>query len=76
MIPVSVAGLGIREASYAVLLSNYGISPEQAISYSITIFAVFIIVGLVGGIYELIDIYRDWQTRQKPDADSHKNNAN
>jgi uncharacterized membrane protein YbhN (UPF0104 family) len=73
MIPISIAGLGIREASYAVLLNDYGISPEQAISYSITIFAVFIIVGLVGGVFELSDIYRNWQRRKKleivPDKD-------
>lgn len=76
LIPISIAGLGIREASYAVLLSDYGISPEQAISFSITIFAVFIIVGLVGGIFELSDIYRNWQARQKPDSDSGNNISN
>ena len=75
MIPISIAGLGIREASYAVLLSDYGISPEQAISFSITIFAVFVIVGLLGGIFELIDMYRNWQRRQKPDTDHSENNA-
>jgi hypothetical protein len=76
LIPISIAGLGIREASYAVLLNDYGISPEQAISFSITIFAVFIIVGLVGGLFELSDIYRNWQSRQKPDSDSSKNISN
>ncbi len=75
MIPISIAGLGIREASYAVLLNDYGISPEQAISFSITIFAVFVIVGLLGGIFELIDMYRNWQRRQKPDIDHSENNA-
>ena len=75
MIPISIAGLGIREASYAVLLNDYGISPEQAISFSITIFAVFVIVGLLGGIFELIDMYRNWQRRQKPDTDHSENNA-
>jgi hypothetical protein len=76
MIPISIAGLGIREASYAVLLSDYGISPEQAISFSITIFAVFVIVGLLGGLFELSDIYRNWQRRQKPDPDHSKNITN
>lgn len=73
MIPVSIAGLGVREISYAVLLSDYGISPEQAISFSITIFAVFIFVGLLGGVYELSDIYKSWQTRSKSSADPGKN---
>jgi len=76
MIPISIAGLGIREASYAVLLNDYGISPEQAISFSITIFAVFVIVGLVGGLFELSDIYRNWQRRQKPDTDRSENITN
>jgi len=67
MIPISIAGLGIREASYAVLLNDYGISPEQAISFSLTIFVVFVIVGLLGGVFELIDIYRNWQRRKKPE---------
>ena len=76
MIPISIAGLGIREASYAVLLSEYGISPEQAISYSITIFAVFIIVGLVGGLFELSDIYRNWQRRNKREKVHNKDISN
>lgn len=76
LIPISIAGLGIREASYAALLNDYGISPEQAISFSITIFAVFIIVGLVGGIFELSDIYRNWQRRHKPDSDRSNNISN
>ena len=76
MIPISIAGLGIREASYAVLLSNYGISPEQAISFSITIFAVSVIVGLLGGLFELSDIYRNWQRRQMADTNPSKNIPN
>jgi len=76
MIPVSIAGLGVREISYAVLLNDYGISPEQAISFSITIFVVFVIVGFIGGLFELIDIYRNWQRRQKPDTDRSENITN
>ena len=76
MIPISIAGLGIREASYAVLLNDYGISPEQAISFSITIFAVFVIVGVVGGLFELSDLYRNWQRRKNPDTDPSKNITN
>jgi uncharacterized protein (TIRG00374 family) len=76
MIPISIAGLGVREISYAVLLRDYGISPEQAISFSITIFAVFVIVGLVGGLFELSDIYRNWQRRKNPDTDPSKNITN
>ena len=73
MIPISIAGLGVREISYAVLLSDYGISIEQAISFSLTIFGAFVITALLGGLFELSDIYRKWQRGSKSDSDRRKN---
>ena len=73
MIPISIAGLGVREISYAVLLSDYGISIEQAISFSLTIFGAFVITALLGGLFELSDIYRKWQRGSKSDSDRSKN---
>ena len=73
MIPISIAGLGVREISYAVLLNDYGISIEQAISFSITIFGAFVITALLGGLFELSDIYRKWQRGSKSDTDRSEN---
>lgn len=73
MIPISIAGLGVREISYAVLLSDYGISIEQAISFSLTIFGAFVITALLGGLFELSDIFRKWQRGSKSDSDRSKN---
>ena len=73
MIPISIAGLGVREISYAVLLSDYGISIEQAVSYSITIFGAFVILALLGGLFELSDIYRKWHKGPKSETDRSEN---
>jgi uncharacterized membrane protein YbhN (UPF0104 family) len=76
MIPISVAGLGLREVSLTVLLNDYRISPEQAISYSLTIFGVIIITAIVGGFFELSDIYRNWQQRANSVTDQSENITN
>jgi hypothetical protein len=56
MIPVSIAGLGIREASAVVLLSDYGVQEAQALSFSLLIFAQMVVVGMVGGLLQLWDV--------------------
>ena len=56
-LPVSLAGLGLREASMAALLAAYGVPQEQSIAYSLLFFSGFIVVkGLVGGLTELWDV--------------------
>jgi hypothetical protein len=53
MIPISVSGVGIREGSILLLLRNYGIREEDALAFSLLIFAVTIVmIGLIGGIIE------------------------
>jgi uncharacterized membrane protein YbhN (UPF0104 family) len=56
MIPVSISGLGIREASLLILLEPYQIPGAQAISFSLVIYAATVIVGLLGGLMELMDL--------------------
>jgi hypothetical protein len=54
MIPVSVAGLGLREITAVALLVPLGIAEAQAVGYSILIFLVTpVIAGLIGGLAEL-----------------------
>lgn len=53
MIPISIAGLGVREASMVAILVGYGISESEAISFSLLIFIVVILgKGIVGGVLE------------------------
>jgi hypothetical protein len=55
MIPVSVAGLGMREISAIALFIPLGFAEVQAVGFSILIFLVTpVITGLIGGSVELL----------------------
>lgn len=55
MIPVSVAGLGLREIAAIGLLVPLGFGEAQAIGFSILIsLATSVIIGLIGGFSELL----------------------
>lgn len=54
MIPVSIAGLGLREVAAIGLLVPLGVSEAQAVGFSIVIFLVTpVIIGVIGGAGEL-----------------------
>lgn len=52
MLPISLAGLGVREGGMIVLLQLYGIPPQQALAFSFLLLGRSILLGLVGGIVE------------------------
>lgn len=52
LIPIHVAGLGIREASLMVLLPQYGVSLDEALALSFLLFFMKICWGTIGGILE------------------------
>jgi uncharacterized protein (TIRG00374 family) len=49
IIPVSVNGWGLREASYIEIFAFYGIGAAAAVSFSLVEVAFGLIIGLVGG---------------------------
>jgi glycosyltransferase 2 family protein len=53
MPPVSVSGLGLREGVSLLLLSRYGIAAEQIVAFSLSVFTVSTLFGLLGGVFEL-----------------------
>jgi uncharacterized protein (TIRG00374 family) len=56
MVPISLAGLGLRELSMIAILSAYGYAAEDVLAYSLLIFGVLIVgKGLIGGVLELWD---------------------
>jgi len=55
IIPVSFAGLGIREGAYAYLLTFFSIAPEQGVLIGILSFSQMLIFAIIGGILELSD---------------------
>jgi len=56
MIPISYAGLGIREGAMVVFLGYYQIDPASAMAYSFLIFSLILISAVVGGILELFNM--------------------
>jgi uncharacterized protein (TIRG00374 family) len=58
LLPVAVAGgLGVREVSLVALLATFGVTPDLALAFSLLLLARGIVVGLVGGILEAINVF-------------------
>ena len=55
LIPISIAGWGVREGVMVVLLGLIGISSESALALSILYGIILTIVGLMGGIFWLFE---------------------
>ncbi|MCK6628109.1 MAG: flippase-like domain-containing protein [Anaerolineae bacterium] len=55
LLPISFAGLGVREETYRRLFSQVGVSPEVAVAMSLLVY-VFgnICTGLIGGVIYLL----------------------
>jgi len=68
MLPISFAGLGVREASFAVLMEPYGVVGSQAVALSLFLFIVYIVLALVGGLLELRNAFLP---RQEDEADAN-----
>jgi len=49
-LPVSIAGLGLREASSVYFFAKVGVPAETAVAISFLIFLLMILIGLMGGI--------------------------
>ena len=56
LLPISFSGLGIREGTVIVLLSQIGIQKSIALSLSMLIFITGVFLGLTGGIIELFSV--------------------
>jgi len=63
-IPISISGLGTREAAYIALFSTVGIPQETAVAMSlINYFLTNVVVGIIGGILYAIESYRGLKQR-------------
>lgn len=63
-LPISVGGLGVREGLSVILFSLMGLSPEHAVTFALTFFAVTLAWSLVGSVF-----YMRYQT---PAADEKR----
>lgn len=53
MIPLTIAGIGLREGGLVFLLTQYGIANEQALAFSVLGLVVMFVLALGGGGYEV-----------------------
>ncbi|MGD9507418.1 MAG: lysylphosphatidylglycerol synthase transmembrane domain-containing protein [Geminicoccaceae bacterium] len=58
LLPVSVAGLGLRELSYVALLALFGVAPASALAMSLMVFFGLLLNGAAGGMIELGGVVR------------------
>jgi uncharacterized membrane protein YbhN (UPF0104 family) len=59
LVPFTYAGgLGLREVGLVFLLSSFGVNSETAIAFSLLIFTRILLLGLVGGLLELVGTAR------------------
>ena len=62
-LPVSIAGLGVREGLYVVLLGSYGVAAPEALALSLISFGVVVFgMGLLGAALELRNALPRWRT--------------
>lgn len=52
-IPISISGIGVREAAFTLLMGSIGVSPDTATAISFAWFLTFVVGGLPG-IYEYL----------------------
>ena len=50
MLPVTVAGVGLREGAWVVLLASHGVASANAVAFSLLYFVAFLSVGALGGL--------------------------
>lgn len=48
-VPISINGVGVREAGYLLLFTQVGLSQEQAVSISLLYFGMTLVLGALGG---------------------------
>ena len=53
MLPISINGLGVREAGFVLFFSAVGVTTASALLLSFLTFAQVVLVGLLGGILDL-----------------------
>jgi uncharacterized protein (TIRG00374 family) len=68
LLPLSVAGLGLREISYVALLGLFGIAPAAALAMSLMVFLTLLLNGAVGGLIELSGALRPTARSGSPSA--------
>jgi glycosyltransferase 2 family protein len=54
LLPISIAGLGVREAAVILALAPLGIAKESAIALALLMFSATLLNALIGGVLQLV----------------------
>lgn len=54
-IPISFAGIGLREGAYAYLFTLFNLPPEKGVMIGILFFSQMLIIAFLGGILEFVE---------------------
>lgn len=58
LLPISIGGIGVREAGYALLLASHGITTSDAVALGLLQYALALFVAAVGGSMLVIERLR------------------
>jgi len=58
LLPVSIAGLGVRESLFVVLLGRFGMSADRALSLAVVWLASSVLAALAGGVVMIVQSVR------------------
>jgi len=61
IIPISISGLGVREATMIYLFSNVGLDKESAVLFSLSLFSINILLGIHGALVNVIMMVRGFR---------------
>lgn len=50
-LPISLAGLGVREGVYVVLFGQAGVAEPRAVAMSLLYYGVNVVIGIIGGVW-------------------------
>lgn len=64
LLPITVAGIGLREGAFIVLLRDYGVAGSLAFAYALASFAIQLLLGLVGAWLEAARMLRPARAEQ------------
>jgi hypothetical protein len=73
LLPITIAGAGIREAGFVGFLSVYDTDATTALGLALALLAVQIAIGAIGGLLELIGVFarRSHRESDEPPLDPH-----
>jgi uncharacterized protein (TIRG00374 family) len=77
IVPISISGLGVREAVMIYLFGNIGLDKEAAVLFSLSIFAITAVLGIHGWILNIAMMIGGWKGKgeEKGDVSSNSNNS-